>query len=343
MKRLYTLLIFLSFCIGINAQTVSSSCDAPDSLRAFYEFDASKLALRNLYATGHPDTSQIIIADVHKKEILDALVALYQAYELPARDEVVDFFNVHALGDPLTNSFVLYADTSFAWVKNWADGFLISGNPTCDLWIDSLDLRFTFDPVFEYVEELGETSLAIHFESDMPLNIAPLLREFDAVNGIVFSKNDEFILDIEKDIVYTDDPNLDYLEFVFRYAWDNCDDICLNEHVWTFRVNKVACSVTFIGDSGDPLPVEEVDQISRLTLSPNPTTDRISLKLVGPQNKDITIYLFDAFGQLLNSEKIDFHNGLINVNFSLAALPVGVYIITLENENQVFSERIVKK
>ncbi len=343
MKRIYTLLTFLSFCIGINAQTVSSSCEAPDSLRAFYEFDASKLALRNLYASGHPDTSQVIIADVHKEEIHDALVALYQAYGLPARDEVVDFFNVHALGDPLTNSFVLYADTSFAWVKNWENGLIISGNSTCDLWVDSLGLRFTFDPIFEYVDALDETYLAIHFESDMPLNIAPLLNEFEGVNGIVLSKDVEFHLDIEKDIIYQDFLDEGYLEFVFRYAWDNCQDNCLNEHLWTFRVYEDDCSVAFMGDSGDALPVEEVDEISRLALFPNPTTDRVNINLVGPQRKDITVYLFDAVGQLLNSQKVDFHNGLINLDFSLAALPVGVYFITLENENQVFTERIMKK
>jgi len=333
----------VNLCNFINAQTVSSSCEAPDSLRAFYEFDASKLALRNLYATDHPDTSQVIIADYHKEEIHDALVALYQAYELPARDEVVDFFNVHALGDPLTNSFVLYADTSFAWVKNWENGFVASGNAVCDQWVDSLDLRFTFDPIFEYVEEFDETYLAIHFESDMPLNIAPLLREFEGVNGIVQAKDAELVLDIEKDIVYTDFLDQGYLEFVFRYAWDNCQDICLNEHLWTFRVYEDDCSVAFTGDSGDPLPVEEVDQISRLALFPNPTYDRVNINLVGPQRKDIKVYLFDAFGQLLNSQKIDFHNGLINLDFSLAALPVGVYFITLENDNQVFTERIMKK
>ncbi len=343
MKRIYTLFLFLSFCIGIHAQTVSSSCEAPDSLRAFYEFDASKLALRNLYETNHPDTSEVIIAEVHKEKIHDALVALYQAYDLPARDEVVEFFNVHALGDPLTNSFVLYADTSFAWVRNWENGLLLSGNATCDLWVDSLDLRFSYDPAVEFVEELGASYLAIHFESDMPMNIAPLLQEFNNVDGIVFSEDEELVLDVEKDITYKDFSDQGYLEFIFRYAWENCQNGCLNEHLWNFRVNEDDCSVSFFGDSGDPLPVENVEEISRLALFPNPTSDLVNINLVGPQRKDISIYLFDAYGQLLNSQKIDFHNGLINLDFSLAAFPVGVYFITLENDNQIFTERIMKR
>jgi len=344
MKKIYLFLILLALGFSTNAQTVPSSCTGPDSLRAKYDFDATKMAIRNLYISQHPDTAEIRVADIHKEAIFEALIAIYQVEEnLPARDEVVDFFNVHALGGPLTNSFVLYADTSYQWVENWMLGIdELTGNPAIDMWVDSFDLAFNTTPFFDYNETLGGDYLKIHFQTIEHLNIQPLLAVFESVEGVSLAVKDNFILEIEKDIEFKDFSATGYIELVYRYGWDNCEVDCLNEHIWTFRVYQDDCSVAFSGDSGDPLPVEEVNQISRLAIFPNPTSDKVNLNLVGPQGRDISVYLFDAFGQMILQNEVDSHNGLINLDFSLRALPVGVYFITLEHENQVLTERVMK-
>ncbi len=343
MNKLYTLLLLLFVAGGIQAQTVSSSCTGPDSLLAKYDFDATKLAIRNLYTTEHADTSQILVDPVHKTLMLDALIAVHQAHDLPARDEVVDFFNVHALSGPLMNSFIVYCDTTYDWVKNWELGIDLTENEEVDNWVDSLGLSLISTPEMIEVASLGEEFLKVHIETSKHLNLKPLLNELSLIDGVVLVEEDAFSLEIEKDITYEYNSLGGFTELAFRYAWDDCINSCIHEHVWTFRIFDNDCSVMFLGDSGDPLPVEEVNSISRLSLFPNPTADRLSLNLVGPQRKDINVYLFDSLGKLLDSQEVDFHNGLINLDFSLAALPVGVYFITLENDNQVLTERILKK
>lgn len=327
----------------LQAQSVSSSCNGPDSLVAFYDFDATKLAIRHLYNINHPDTTEIVVEDSNKESVLEALLAVHQAYSLSARDEVIDFFNVHALDAPVTNSFTLYADTSYKWVQTWRNADIYTGLADIDIWVDSFDLAFSRSPQMVYSETLGGEYLKVNIQTNKNLNLKPLLEVLSQIYGIVDTEEEFYQSEIEKDIKCTIDTLGDYAELTYRYAWGDCQNGCLNEHFWTFRIFFSDCTVHFVTDGGSPLPVDEVTQISQVAIFPNPTSDLVSINLVGPAKADFILRLYDAFGRLIRSESLGFHNGLINLELDLTGLPIGVYFISLSHGNQLLTERIIKK
>ena len=90
MKQFFYLLLFLGVAApSLRAQSVASSCEANDSLEAYYDFDATKLAIRYLYDHNLSASSDIVVDSVYKAPVLRALLAVNQAYQLAARDEVV--------------------------------------------------------------------------------------------------------------------------------------------------------------------------------------------------------------------------------------------------------------
>ncbi len=336
-------LIFFLLCCPLmllQAQSVSSSCEASEELESFYEFDATKLAIRDLHNNQHPDTAAIAVEEAHKLPILKALLAVHQAYSLSARDEVVDFFNVHALGAPATNSFILYADTSVDWVSHWIEHDIHTGLLAIDQWVDSFDLFFSRSPEMLHLDLLDGDFLRVNMQSETGLNLRPLLDELAVVPGIVMAEEEYYTGEVEKDIWYQLEGTI--AELTYRYAWENCQDSCHSEHFWTFRVDLNDCSVEFVDDGGDPLPVEDVDVISKVAIFPNPTSGPVFVDLVGPAKANFVLHLYDAYGQRIRSEALGFHNGLLHLDLDISDLPTGIYFITLSYQNQILSKRILK-
>ncbi|MFK7808313.1 MAG: T9SS type A sorting domain-containing protein [Saprospiraceae bacterium] len=342
MKKIYTLLLLLFAISSVEAQSVSSSCVAEDSLNSYYHFDATKLAVRNLYNNASTDTSSVVVSEVYINEIMRALVAVHQAYDLPARDEVVDFYNIHALEAPATNRFVLYADTSHLWVRSWMNNELITELEEVNELVDSFELFFPRSSELIFDEQLGQTLVKVHFQSEEHLNLQPLLDLFRNIDGVVFCEKEIYQGEIEKDIQYTANTTENYVDLIYRYGWENCESGCRNEHFWNFRIYMSDCSVEFLSDSGSPLLVNNLNSISQVLTYPNPTSDFVNVKIVGPANADFIYRLHDAYGQLIESKDLGFHNGLINLQIDLSTLPVGVYFITLSHEGQLLTERVMR-
>jgi Secretion system C-terminal sorting domain len=343
-KQLFYLLLLLGVASSsLRAQAVASSCEADDSLRKYYDFDATKLAIRYLTNNNATDASSIVVDSIYKAPILKALLAVHQAYQLPARDEVVDFFNIHALGAPSTNSFIVYADSSEAWVKTWLGGNPLTGLEEIDLWVDSFDLVFSRSPEMVFVPELQAHLLQVNFHSKEHLNLRPLLDQLMTVNGIVSAEEDHYVSETEKDITFEMDSLDLYADLTYRYAWGTCQDGCNNEHFWKFRVYFVDCTVELLSDGGDILNLTDPNQISQIAVFPNPATNVVTVKLIGPARSDFSLHLYDAYGRLVFLEDRDFHNGFLNLQVDFSSLPMGVYFLTFSYENQVLTERVVKE
>ncbi|MFT4663275.1 MAG: hypothetical protein ACI8YQ_004510 [Polaribacter sp.] len=342
MNRIYCSLFILFFVSFAQAQTISSSCEAGDSLKEFYIFDATKLAIRELYKTNSEDTSSIIVNNTYTDEMLKPLLAVHQAIGLVARDEVVDFYNIHVLSEPVTNSFVLYADTSHSWAKQWLAAEIFTEEENIDMWVDSLELFFPNSPEMIFDEVLGQSLLKVQIQTKQHLNLSPLLKEFLAVDGILKAETEHYQGEVEKNIEYELNTTQNYVDLTYQYGWGNCTGGCSNEHFWIFRVHLSDCSVEFISDGGTPLLTNSPSQISQISLQPNPTTGFTSVKLVGPANVDFLFRLHDAYGQIIESRALGFHNGLLNLQVDLSPLPVGVYFITFSQGDQVLTKRVLK-
>jgi len=324
-------LILLLFASSANAQTTVSSCEAADSLEQFYIFDATKLAIRELYKTKSADTSSIVVNSIYTDEILKPLLAVHQASGLVARDEVVDFYNIHVLAAPVTNSFVLYADTSHAWAKTWLSAEIFTEEERIDYWVDSLELFFSSSPEMIYDELTDQYILKAQIQSKAHLNLSPLLSEFLSVDGVLKAEVEQYQGEVEKDIEYELNATQNYVDLTYHYGWENCETGCSNEHFWIFRVYLNDCNVEFISDGGTPLLTNSPDQISQISIQPNPTLGFTSVKLVGPANVDFLFRLTDAYGQLIESRELGFHNGLLNLQVDLSLKGTKFFAMSRKN------------
>jgi len=111
----YLLLVLLFAGNFASAQTVQSSCNGPDSL---YRDDAQRLALRYTFHTHSSDTANAAINPALTQRFRDALMAVYNAAGLPARDTVVAGLHIHTFPNPTMNGIDIQIDTSYAWANN---------------------------------------------------------------------------------------------------------------------------------------------------------------------------------------------------------------------------------
>lgn len=346
MRKIYSCIVMLFFLSFAQAQTANSSCEAVDSLKHFYEFDATKLAIRELYKMQSADTASIVVNNTYTDEMLKPLLAVHQATALAARDEVVDFYNVHVFEGPATNNFILYVDTSYSWAKQWLVTEIFTEEENIDLWVDSLELFFQSTPKMIYDEDLEQDVLKVQIQTKEHLNLSPLLQEFLAVDGILKAEMVEHYQgEVERDIEYEYNATQNYVDLTYHYGWEDCEEACAKEHFWIFRVHLFDCSVEFISDGGTPLLTNSPSQISQITVHPNPTgpTGLTSVKIVGPANIDFLFRLHDAYGQIIESRDLEFHNGLLNLEVDLSTLPLGVYFITFSQGDQVLTKRVLKR
>ena len=165
MKKLILFtLLFLFYQTG-NTQIVASSCYAPDSIVELYQLDADYLTVTKFYDLSYPeddennfgwpfpafapdsnsiyvpsfssDSIDVTIPKHLSDSILKALIAVYNATEIPERDSVVDLFDIH--------NVPLFSFTSF----DLFEPSLENGLPTGDVIVDSLANLYNLSP--EYI------------------------------------------------------------------------------------------------------------------------------------------------------------------------------------------------
>src|SRR5256885_8780835 len=214
-----------------------------DELRVLYREDAARLALRELQARpgGYGDIA--ITA-----ELIDtyyaALVQVFNADGLGARDTVVDVYPIHTFGQPETHRLLLQAAPDQEWVQRLVDGELPTGNAHVDRLLEdygpSLDWKY---PLFTSDEML------IVLRSAATLNIAALEHLFEGIAGIRYSEPDGMGGDGNDIRVSRADPIL--LDYSVGYG--DCPAGCIGRRFYHFAVHEDG-TVEYLGASGSPPP-----------------------------------------------------------------------------------------
>ena len=97
-----------------------------------------------------------------------------------------------------------------------------------------------------------------------------------------------------------------------------------------FKTNKLATGIA-------PKGKKEVNH--SFVVYPNPVSNVGTVKLSGTSMKEATLKLYNVAGKLVMNKVVDFTNG--TVDFNVADLNTGSYIIVLENDNKRLTEKIV--
>lgn len=333
MKRLILFtLLFLFYQTG-NTQIVASSCYAPDSIVELYQLDADYLTVTKFYDLSYnedespygplpafaPDSIDVTIPKHLSDSILKALVAVYNATEIPERDTVIDLFEIHTRRDYSLNRFSV------------PDSLLQNGLPSGNNILDSLALVYEL-----YIENnslyspnnldpfaLGNASWddPTQYPYSSPLILPDLYLFFGSLanNDIEFEFHEE------------------YTNLIYKYSWE-----FLSLREWEFRIYP-DCSVEFVGVTGPPIPQED-NTVSighktefKTKIYPNPTSRNMFVESA----KGHKAIVLDVLGKVLHTQEIYPNNkNLINLNH----LEQGNYILHIKDKegNQIEAKSFVK-
>lgn len=336
MKKWALYLVFAFVSFNMNAQTVNSSCEAPDSIRALFLHDASFLALQktqaiNLDPAIFPDQS---IQDT----ILSALLAVYNAKELVSSDQVNHVYNIHAAFEKQLREFAFTLDPG---AINNLDEYLIdtiinqTGNASFDEALDLYNLKLTY---FNW--NYDSTSLIAQVKPQQVLAIEKVVEEIASYNGVIDVATIAWEEQATRFIEYTAHSHFSELTYIYR--WGNCMNGCNFEHSWTFRVHP-NCDVEFVSAQGDRLNIDDLEHLISLALFPNPTLDQIKVNLLGSSDLGLEMHLYNAVGKLMSQKSVPDHSGLIQLDVSLKEMPIGVYFLSISNGKSVLTEKLVKR
>jgi len=324
-KPVYLLAIFI---IAINlsyGQKVQSSCNAPDSVIARYKTDAYRLTLRRVERNNLHSKDSIILPQEVTDTTLRALIAIYNATDLKARDTII---NVHTYPRPDLNYILISADRSLIWMRSLSYGLLYTGNKTVDGLIEKYYLKFygynyqKWDPYYD---------VAI-LKSDSLLNITPLTNIFNQLPGVEYSYP-FWILGSGSDI--KDSIFDDHIEIIFKIGWGDCPSGCIYNRFWKFNVYW-DCSVEFVTSYGSKLPVTSVDEVrpNPMIIYPNPFSEK--LIITGPDT-EFNYTITNKLGQIIRSgrtrKEIE----------GMDLLPSDVYILKIDNDDLHSIHKIIKQ
>jgi hypothetical protein len=247
MKSLSSVLVAVVLIVGCDAtspfsfrSTVDDSA-VPELVRAAYREDANRLALRDLLARGY---DAIPIPTDAVQPYYDALVSVYNAAALPARDTVVDVYGIHTFGNPVTRSLLLWLLGSEDWVQRLARREVPTGEPS----IDTLLARHSLSLATVHV--LHDGDVLVTLAPPGPLNIEALAAPFRGVSGVRFAQPNNMIGD-GNDIDGSIEASRVLLDYSVGYG--DCPAGCTARRSYRFAVHDDG-TVQFLGASGSPPP-----------------------------------------------------------------------------------------
>jgi len=301
--------------ITMAAQPFNVPCTAPDSVVAMYQDDADRLALDRTFRNGTTWTDSVVIDTAWSRTAMNALIAVYNS-TLPARDTVVDMFNIHVFPWMPLRSFYVRADSSLPWMEELQLGNIPTGTPAIDQLLATYGITLT--NYYDWVS-MGGSHLAV-FNTASNQNLLPLCAMFADLPGVAYSEPDGGCCDGN---TITDSVYVDHVQLVYSRGWGGCPAGCMARRFWEFNVLP-DCSVEYVGSYGNPLQLPTLVNTAQrpaLKAYPNPCNDHIQLDGVG-SNRIATVYTSDG--------RIIISNSVTAGRLDTRPLQAGAYWLRLE-------------
>jgi hypothetical protein len=218
---------------------ISSGDDSgiSDSIRSSYRSDAAYLAYRHIYLNMMADTALIHIPQPLIDSFYEGLIHIYNCKSITSIDTITKIYAVHAFPEISLYRLVVGFDTSYAWTKQWQEGFTITGNDS----IDSLITHYEFELYRKARYRFGVLVTKI------PLNMWVLGQVFNQIAGVRFAEPDGAV-GSGNDIIAT--LNMDHTHYKFTIGWGDCLAGCTQRRYWEYTVSS-AGEVKYLGSYGD--------------------------------------------------------------------------------------------
>jgi hypothetical protein len=96
---------------------------------------------------------------------------------------------------------------------------------------------------------------------------------------------------------------------------------------------------TKLGNFNKPVSLREGRSYNNILMYPNPSTGVTNIEFAGLLG-DFNIRVFDLQGKVIRSTKVSV-DGYLNKSFDFQNLSNGIYIVEIEGENQIFTEKLI--
>lgn len=206
--------------------------DLKNSVQQAYYKDAQQLAVREM---AKEDDPPIEIPDEKARPFYEALLAVYNARDISARDSIL---GIHALPRYSLHEVIVGVDKAVGWTEAWQNGQRLTGHEPVDT------LMTTYDLTLERYLDFGDIGAAATLRSEDPINSVGLSAAFTGILGVRYAESNRVGDggDIQAKILDNG------VRLHYSRAWGDCPSGCIHRTTWTFRVGP-AGTVTFEGRS----------------------------------------------------------------------------------------------
>lgn len=327
MKKYFYLFALSVFANTGIAQTVPSDCTAPPNVVKQYADDADFMALQRIISIGNTYKDSINIPQVWTDTPMRAMLAVYNALALPARDSVVTQFRIHEYKAFTTHWVFINADSNETYMKQLKLSTVPTGDPAFDNLANSYPIK-----TIQYLPFGTGSNHSVSLELDSAYNSPVLANEYlNNLTGITSAVGTFNVQGDSNHIAYTITSN--YVKLDYTRGWENCMDQngCDKKRTWTFHV-AWNCDVTFIGSSGDPVNPVSVNDVSKthpFSIYPNPAAN--TLHVSGLQ-AETPYCVYNLQGRIVAT-------GITAKDVDLSMIPAGNYMLRLNNTGLHFTKQ----
>ena len=219
-----------------------SDASLVDELRRQYKEDAARLVLRVIRENNWPAIDEVELPGGLVNSLYYALLHLRNS-KLPARDSVIEMYNIRTFKAPYMDEVILAVDSTVEWLRPWREGKRFTGNLEVDHLMILYDLRVTRYYALKFGGHLVE------LKSSRLLNTYALADEFDKVDDVIAADANGGIGDGNDIEAKVKDGSW---ELEYSLGWGDCPSGCTLRHYWRFQI-KVNGNVEFQGSYGDPV------------------------------------------------------------------------------------------
>jgi len=314
MKTIVLISVMTFTRVLLSAQTVSSSCSAPDSIASKYLKDAHRLTLNRIQSKGFTYKDSAHIPKQYSDTSLRALLAVYNATTIPECDTVTKIFEIHTFPTLQMNSFSFDADSSLPWIKDLMQRNLNTSEPVFNTIMSTYN--FSLVSATRY---LWASYTTVKLISDSDYNLPVIMKQISALTGVIRTYTGT-IMGGGNSITQT--VYNDHVQLIYSYGWGDCPSGCISRRYWVFNV-YYDCSVQFVESYGDVIPVSTfaVSSVSLNKTSLDTTVLGQTIQL------SATVLPSYASDKLVNWSTSD--SSIATVNATGLVTPVGIGTVTI--------------
>ncbi len=322
---LWVILILAFNSQSIYSQILQSSCSTTDSVKNIFRKQADQLVVRRMNLPNSPYNDSVLISSKKSDSVLNSLISVYNLQNLPVLDTIRLFQGFRILQSFELREFIISANNNVPWMGELSSGTIPTGNAEIDSILLEYNLKFK-----DYFGSSGTDYVLLG--SLKNVNINAICNKFNSISSVISCEPNGIFGDGNDitDTLYSDHDLLTY-----SIGWDDCISGCTKRRYWQFKCYD-SCKVEFKRSYGDNLTFVGLNNTRKepILVSPNPFTNYISIAGVQPP---FEYAISTIYGQVI-VENTCYTNNIESLDF----IPNGVYFLSIKNNSDWFSTKIVR-